>query len=155
MIMAILRTIGSYNDSSGIHVLDRVRTSTVKQIINGKHVKRDKRAHMITLQASFSLYLEAFLQGSPGVRHTLEKLSTKVGDGCKEGIKENIQTVHHSFANVIQSSEVVKKVSDFDTANATNPLFTAFCQYRCMVMEMFAFIQAVCSGDWKLHLIAL
>lgn len=24
-----------------------------------------------------------------------------------------------------------------------------------MVMEMFAFIQAVCSGHWKLHLLAL
>ena len=54
--------------------------STVKQIIDGKHVKRGKRAHMITLQALFSLYLEAFLEGSPDVRRTLEELSMKVGD---------------------------------------------------------------------------
>ena len=70
---------------------------------------------MITLQALFSLYLEAFLEGSPYVRRTLEELSTKAGDACKEGTKENIQTA-------IQSSEVVKKMSDFDAANATNPL---------------------------------
>ena len=56
---------------------------------------------------------------------------------------------------MIQSSEVVKKMSDFDAANATNPLFTVFRQYMCMVMELFAFIQAVHSGDWKLPLIAL
>ena len=46
-------------------------------------------------------------------------------------------------------------MSDFDAANATNPLFTVFRQYMRMVMEMFAFIQAVRSGDWKLYLIVL
>ena len=56
---------------------------------------------MITLQALFSLYLEAFLEGSPDVRRTLEELSTKVGDACKEGTKENIQTAHHSSTNAI------------------------------------------------------
>ena len=159
VVMAMLRTIGSYIDSSGIDMCwiesELYGPSTVKQIIDGKHVKHGKRAHMITLQALFSLYLEAFLEGSPDVRRTLEELSTKVGDACKEGTKENIQTAHHSSANAIQSSEVVKKMSDFDASNATNPLFTVFRQYMRMVMEMFAFIQAVRSGDWKLHLIAL
>ena len=122
MVMAMLRTIGSYIDSSGIDMcwieLELYGPSTVKQIIDGKHVKRGKRAHMITLQALFSLYLEAFLEGSPDVRRTLEELSTKVGDACKEGTKENIQTAHHSSTNAIQSSEVVK-MSDFDAANAS------------------------------------
>ena len=72
-----------------------------------------------------------------------------------EGTKENIQTAHHSSTYAIQSSEVVKKMSDFDAANATNPLFPVFRQYMRTVMEMFAFIQAVRSGDWKLHVIAL
>ncbi|CAH3024122.1 unnamed protein product, partial [Porites evermanni] len=101
-------------------------------IIDGKHVKRGKRAHMITLRALFSLYLGAFLEGSPDVRRTLEELSTKVGDACKEGTKENIQTAHHSSTNAIQSSEVVKKMSDFDAANATNPLSTVFRRYMRM-----------------------
>ena len=61
--------------------------STVKQIIDGKHVKRGKRAHMITLQALFSLYLEAFLEGSPDACRTLEELSMKVGDACKEALR--------------------------------------------------------------------
>ena len=159
VVRAMLRTIGSYIDSTGIDMCwiksELYGPSTVKQIIDGKHVKHGKRAHMITLQALFSLYLEAFLKGSPDVHRILEGLSMKVGDACKKGTKENIQTAHHSSTNVIQSSEVVKKMSDFDAANATNPLFTVFRQYMCMVMELFAFIQAVHSGDWKLHLIAL
>jgi len=154
VVMAMLRTIGSYIDSSGIDMWwiesELYVPSTVKQILDGKRVKRGKRAHMITLQALFSLYLEAFLEGSPDVPCTLEELSTKVGDACKEGTKENIQTAHHSSTNAIQSSEVVKKMPDFDAANATNPLFTVFRQYMRMVMEMFAFIRAFCSGDWKL-----
>ena len=145
VVMAMLRTIGSYIDSSGIDMC--WIESTVKQIIDGKHVKHGKRAHMITLQALFSLYLEAFLEGSLDVRRTLEELSTKVGDECKEGTKENIQTAHHSSTNAITSSEVVKKMSDFETANDTNSLFTVFRQYTRMVMEMFAFIQPVHSGE--------
>ena len=159
VVRAMLRTIGSDIDSTGIDMCwikpELYGPSTVKQIIDGKHVKHGKRAHMITLQALFSLYLEAFLKGSPDVHRILEELSMKVGDACKEGTKENIQTAHHSSTNVIQSSEVVKKMSDFDAANATNPVFTVFRQYMRMVMELFAFIQAVHSGDWKLHLIAL
>ena len=94
MVMAMLRTIGSCFDSSWIDMcwieLELYGPSTVKQIIDGKHVEHGKRAHMMTLQALFSLYLEAFLEGSPDVRRTLEEISTKVGDACKEGTKENI-----------------------------------------------------------------
>ena len=80
VVMAMLRTIGSYIDSSGIDMCwiesQLYGPSTVKQIIDGKHVKRGKRAHMITLQALFSLYLETFLEYRPDVRRTLEELFT-------------------------------------------------------------------------------
>ena len=74
VVMAMLRTIVSYIDSSGIDMCwidsELYGPSTVKQMIDGKHVRRSKRAHMITLQAIFSLYLEAFLGGSPDGRRT-------------------------------------------------------------------------------------
>ena len=34
--------------------------STVKQILDGNHVKRGEKAHTITLQAWFALYLDGF-----------------------------------------------------------------------------------------------
>ena len=55
IVMAMLRTIGAYIDSSGIDMCwiesELYGPSTVKQILDGNHVKRREKAHMITLQA--------------------------------------------------------------------------------------------------------
>ena len=55
IVMAMLRTIGAYIDSSGIDMCwiesELYGPSTVKQILDGNRVKRGEKAHMITLQA--------------------------------------------------------------------------------------------------------
>ena len=55
IVMAMLRTIGAYIDSSGIDMCwiesELYGPSTVKQILDGNHVKRGEKAHMITSQA--------------------------------------------------------------------------------------------------------
>ena len=69
IVMAQLRTIGSYIENSGIDLIwteaDLYGPSTVKQILEGNHVKRGQTAHVITLQALFNLYQEAFLVKYP------------------------------------------------------------------------------------------
>ena len=53
IVMAMLRTIGAYIDSSGIDMCwiesELYGPSTVKQILDGNHVKRREKAHVITL----------------------------------------------------------------------------------------------------------
>ena len=55
IVMAMLRTIGAYIDSSGIDMCwiesELYGPSTVKQIHDGNHVKIGEKAHMITSQA--------------------------------------------------------------------------------------------------------
>ena len=46
-------------------------------------------------------------------------------------------------------------MSEFDTAKNSNPLFVVVRPYVRMVMEMFAFIRSLRTGDWKLHLVTL
>ena len=53
---------------------DMYRPVTVKPIINGKHVKRGVTAHMITLQALFGMYFEAFVQHNPESRDSVHWL---------------------------------------------------------------------------------
>ena len=64
IVMAQLRTIGAFMENSGLDLCwiesELYGPTTVKQIIDGKHVKRGETAHMITLQALFVLYQEAF-----------------------------------------------------------------------------------------------
>ena len=68
-VMAQLRTIGSYIESSGLDGVwtesDIYGPATVKQILEGKNVKRGIEAHMTTLQALFSLYAEEFFIQHP------------------------------------------------------------------------------------------
>jgi hypothetical protein len=62
--MAQLRTLGSFVDNSGIDLCwiesDLYGPATVKQIIDGNHVKRCLTAHMVTPQVLFILYQKAF-----------------------------------------------------------------------------------------------
>ena len=69
ILMAQLRTIGAFIENSGIDMAwiesDLYGPNTVKQILEGNHVKRGEAAHLVTLQAFFILYQEAFLQHVP------------------------------------------------------------------------------------------
>ena len=159
IVMAMLRTIGAYIDSSGIDMCwiesELYGPSTVKQILEGNHVKRGEKAHMITLQALFALYLDEFLKTLPELRQCLENLSREVIEAFKEGDKEKIERAHQCFVDGISSSKVIEKMLEFDAANNRSPLFVVMRHYMCMIMEMFAFIRSVRSGNWKLHLITL
>ena len=63
--MAQLKTIGAYIENSGIDLCwieaDIYGSATAKQIIDGNHVTRAQNAHMVTLDALFMMYQEAFL----------------------------------------------------------------------------------------------
>ena len=67
IVMAMLRTINQCMHISGIDMCwiqsELYGPFTVKQILHGNHIKRGEKAHMITLQAWFALYLSmAFLK---------------------------------------------------------------------------------------------
>ena len=62
--------------------------STVKQILDGNHVKRGEKAHTITLQAGFALYLDGFPKTLPELSQCLENLSREVIEAFRESEKE-------------------------------------------------------------------
>ena len=76
-VMAMLRTIGSYIDNSGLDTSwlesDMYRPATHRQLLDGNHVKRAIQAHMTTLLALFSLYQEAFFEKFPTLKNTISK----------------------------------------------------------------------------------
>lgn len=91
IVMAELRTIGSYIEDSGIDLswieADLYGPATVKQILEGNHVNRAETAHLLTLQALFSLYQEAFLKEHPDLKTHLVKASEKLNKACTYGKK--------------------------------------------------------------------
>ena len=49
----------------------------------------------------------------------------------------------------------ILEMSTFEAANTNETMFKVMRHYMRMVMEMLAFIRAVRTGDWSLHLITL
>ena len=157
--MADLRAIGAYTDNSGIDTCwiesELYGPSTVKQITEGKHVKRAETAHMITLQALFSMYQEAVFQEDPSSHQCLEQLSQQLGDACVDGSEERVKEAHDKLEKALESMKIIEKMEAFDARQSKIPLFKFVRQYMRMVMEMMTFIRAVRTGNWDLHLEAL
>ena len=159
-VMAVLRSIGAYMDSSGIDTCwtesELYGPSTVKQILGGNHVKRAQTAHLITLQALFRLYQEAFIEDYPNSLPNLTECITQLNDACANNETEAVKEAHGRLVETIESEEVLKKMDEYDREKEKkSPSFKVVRQYMNMVLEMMTFIRAVRNGNWTLHLEAL
>ena len=156
MVVAHLRTIGSYINNSGIDMCwieaDIYGSATVKQISEGRHVKRGIAAHLATLQALFTLYAEAFFIDKADLFHECARKVEHLKQTCNDGNDEDIQKAQAETIHTIESLNVVNQMGIFDERVANKPLARAIRQYMQMVVEMLIYIRTVRTGDCKLHL---
>lgn len=160
IVMAQLKTIGAYIENSGIDMAwvesDLYSPSTVKQILEGNHVKRAEVAHLVTLQSLFSLHQEAFLnQEASQCKEHLTRLAKHLEEACSSGEKRRITEMHKEMVDAVESMDIMKRMAEFDGRHTNNPMFKVFRQYMCMILEMMMFIRAVRTANWNLHLQAL
>ena len=159
IVMAQLKTIGAFIENSGIDMAwvesDIYGPSTVKQILEGNHVKRAEAAHLVTLQSLFNLYQETFLsEVADECKEHLMKLANELEDACSRLEKGEVEEVHKRMVHAVESMDIMKKMDEFDERHANNPMLKVFRHYMAMVLEMM-FIRAVRTANWKLHLQAL
>lgn len=157
IVMAQLKTIGAFIENSGIDMAwvesDIYGPSTVKQILEGNHVKRAEAAHLVTLQSLFNLYQETFLsEVADECKEHLMKLANELEDACSRLEKGEVEEVHKRMVHAVESMDIMKKMDEFDEQHANNPMFKIFWHYMAMVLEMMMFIRAVRTANWKLHL---
>lgn len=154
--MAQLRTIGSYIDSSGVDMCwvesDLFGSSTLKQILEGKHVRRRQTAHLVTLQAFFSMYQEAFFQFDGECYQAVSQAAKELDEACTQGKKEEIVDKNTRMMDTISSLNVLEKMTAFDKARDESFIFKVIRQYMCIATEMLTLIRAVRTGDWEHHL---
>ena len=159
IVMAQLRCIGSYIENSGIDFCwteaDLYGPMTVKQILDGKHVRRGIEAHMTTLQSLFMLYQDAFSQEHPNLHAKLTAAAEDLDQSFKSDCFEEVKGAHSTLMDTIVSEKLMDEMAQFDSRNESRPLPFVIRQYMNMVMEMMLFIRAVRTGDWELHLLAL
>lgn len=159
--MAQLRTIDSYIENSGLDMCwteaEIYGPTTAKQIIDGKHMKRAVTVHTITLQALYSIYQEEFIK-SESLEKEYAELKTivcQVQQACDNGTKKDITTANAKLVGAVKDMKIIEKIESFDASREKIPAFKVMRNYMRMVMGMLAFIRAVRTGDWALHLKAL
>lgn len=126
--------------------------STVRQIIDGYHVKRGENVHLITLHDLFIMHQEGLFEGDAESYQGLEQVAIELSDACVDGEKIRVNKANAKMLETIESLGILKKMEAFHDTYATNPMFRVMRHYMRMVVEMMAFIKSVRTGDWELHL---
>ena len=159
ILITVLRTIGCYVEDSGLDTCwleaDIYGPATIKQILEGNHVKRGEAAHLVTLQALFALYQKAFIQSSQTDYEAIADLVAQVVDACSTETNEDLVEANMALMRAVDDLDVAQKMAEFDKKHEKIPLFKVMRQYMHMVTEMLQFTRAVRTGDWGLHLQAL
>ena len=105
--MAQLRTIGKFIENSGIDACwveaELFGPATVKQILDGNHVKRGESAHTVTLQAFFNLYQEAFFQHDSQSFQNLDKAAKDLADACAKRKKKDTEEANATMMKAVES----------------------------------------------------
>ena len=115
-------------------------------------MKTSLEAQVKTLPALFSLYAEELFIQHPKL---IEDLQSHV-KAIDEGEPEAVRTAHADLTNLLESSNVNKKLNKFDKKNEySSPVFKFARQYMHMVQLILLFIKAVRTTDWDLHLLSL
>ena len=155
IVMAQLRCIGSYIENSGIDFCwteaDLYGGATVRQILDGKHVKRATEAHMTTLQALSILRQEEFFKDHSDLFGKLKAAADNMNVAYENHDTEEMKKAHSAMIKVIESEQVMDKLDQF----VSGPGAITMRWYMQMVMDMMLFVRAVRTGDIQLHLTAL
>ena len=96
--MAQLRTIGAYVENSRLDFswteADLYGPATVKQILEGRHMRRAIEAHVGTTQTLYLLYQEAFFENHPELVSGLTAAAENIRQACAGGSSEIVQQAH-------------------------------------------------------------
>ena len=162
-VMTSLRALGTSIDDSGFDdawiEANLYSSTTTRQILEGRHMKRALTAHSITSSALCDLHLSAFLktevEQSSTVHDNLQVAASMVNSACQEHKYDELDNRHKQLLDVIDVS-LIDKLNEFDAKMETShPTFKFARDYMKFVAWIWMFIRATREGNWKLHLESL
>ena len=155
IVIAMLRTIGSFIDNSGIDAnwlhADLYGQTTIKQILDGNHVKRGVKAHTVTLLSLFDMNMKSFSRRHPEVTDQYKSDLGKFIDSCNDlSSLEEITKGHDIVKQTITCTDLETKFASYNKEGKL--MHQVILVYMRMVSLMLQFIRAVRNGDWEGHL---
>lgn len=131
ILMAQLRTLGSFIEKSSMDLCwsesDLYGPTTVKQILEGKHMKRGETVHMVTLQVLFMIYQRAFLsRQDPLLVKKIKDCAKQLRNACEKKTKKEVEETTAKMVQVMESVDLIRKMKNFEEEKSQNPEFQVF-----------------------------
>lgn len=147
-IIAALKCLGKYVEGSGIdtawEMCGMYGSTTVNQIVEGRHIYRSIQAHTVTLLALHSLYTQSVLTSEDP--KTIQAISSVICDTSqdKNEFKNSVLNVKQKLidAGVFQKLNMI----------GSSPTAVFLCNYMRQVMNLLNYIGATRSRNWMQHL---
>lgn len=78
---------------------------------------------MVTLQALFLMYQQAFLEQESQIHEKLEHVANELADACTKGTKNEVKFAHAKMVEAMQSLDISGRMEAFDVAHEKTPEF--------------------------------
>ncbi len=156
-VMAALRAIGTSIEGSGINdawiEAGLYGPTTTRQILEANHMKRALRAHVITSQALFDLYVSGLVNKYPAEFQEISLIVKDLNGKFKDAQHNEVVNIHEGLIAAMERHDIQNKIKQYD-ANS-RPMAKVMRSYIDAVLTLLAFIQASRDADWELHLSSL
>ena len=155
-VLCALRALGSTIENSGIDDAwvesGLYGPATVRQIIEGKHMKRALKVHALTVEVLYDLLFEecGLSQFHSTCASTIENLSDAANNIDYEKAKE----AHEEITRTTVNSGFKESFTAF-CKKQLSPMFKVTKEYMTNFENILLFIRASREGNWMAHLESL
>ena len=154
-VFAALHALGKYVEASGIDQAwvesGMYSPTTVRQILDGKHIYRAMEAHMVTTLTLYNIMLESLFEQYPVEKDYIQcgamALTTEFAKWSESScLKEK----HSDLMKTLAGCNLLKKIQEYDTSSQGTARFVRNYakQFECILR----YIRASRQGLWRLHL---
>ena len=158
-----MAALGKYVEGSGIDQAwveaGLYSPTTVKQILNGKHMYRALEAHTVTLLALYSLYFQKFLELQPDEEAFLKEKSTLLGEVYQQdintdsGSRQNLSDSVKKVIEIFESRDIFRKTKQSE--GTANKIQRFIGNYMKQFETILQFVRATRQRDLLLHMQSL
>ena len=153
LVFAFLKVLGKYINCIGLDEIlvdtETYGSTTLSQILNGKHMKRSFEAHMILYLSLSNIFYNDLLKVYPLTQLNLPDKLAKL-KGNTHSSKESLKDLFIDSLSKIQGKGLLKK---FDEGLNYQAKFLR--NYMKMFEVLLLFIRASREENWELHLASL
>ena len=153
IVFAFLKVLGKYINCCGLDQIlvdtDTYGSTTLSQILNGKHMKQGFEAHIILCLSLSNLFYNDLLKVYPLTQLNLADELAKL-KGNIQSSKEFLKDLFNESLSKVQDDGLLKKIKQFDEGLNYQAKFLH--NYMKMFEVLLLFIRASREENWELHL---